>query len=324
MKLARHLFTAAAMAFFSCMQAGHASTFPERGITIVNPFPPGSPVDFLGRLVASELDALWDPYVVVENKTGAGGTVGTNYVVKSKPDGHTLLVTTPSPLSVASSLYASLPYDPVKGVIPIWGVMTGGQAIVVNADLPVRSVKELIDLAKENPNKLTYASSGIGTLQHFAGELFKAKTGVELLHVPYRGGAPAAADLVGGHVHVMFDSLNNQMPHIEAGKVRPLALLRPVRDSRLPEVPTTKEEGFPDVTMVSWISIFAPAGTPSETVQKLRKTISQVMSEPRVMEVMEATLGDIEILSGEDLEVRLQEESTTYKAIAEMANMPKQ
>lgn len=301
-----------------------ASDYPPSGITIINPFPPGSPVDFLGRLVASELDQAWAPFVVVESRSGAGGTLGANFVARSKPDGQTLLVSTSSPLTAASALYEKLPYDPLKSLVPVWGVVTGGLTITVRKDLPVANLKELVAYAKAKPGELTYASSGVGTLQHFAGELFRARTQTNILHVPYRGGAPAMADLVGGHVDIMFDSSSNQMPSIQAGKVRALATLRPERDSRLPDVPTSSQAGVAGVEIVSWISIFAPAATPPDILDKLRKTTAQVMSRPEVVERLKATLGDIRVLTPAMLEETMVHEAALYADLVQRAGIQKQ
>jgi len=300
------------------------SDFPAKGVHIINPFPPGSPVEYMGRLIAQNLEQTWGKYVVVESRTGAGGTVGANYVSKSAPDGHTLLVTTASPISFAAALYEKLPYDPVKDLAPVWGIVTPGQVIVVNSELPVRTLADLVTYAKENPGKLSYASSGIGTVQHFGGELFQAKTGTKLVHVPYRGGAPAATDLAGGHVQVMFDSLTNQLRNIEAGKVRPLAIMRTKRDGKLPNVPTTAEAGIPDLVIVNWISLFAPAGTPAAVLRTLRDTTKSVMASPATVAKLTETFGEAQVLDGEQLARMIPSEARTYIELVERAGIPKQ
>jgi len=298
--------------------------FPAKGVHIINPFPPGSPVEYVGRLVAQNLEQAWGKYVIVESRSGAGGTVGANYVAKAAPDGHTLLVTTASPISFAAALYEKLPYDPVKDLAPVWGIVTPGQIVVVNAELPVRTLAELVAYAKANPGKLSYASSGIGTVQHFGGELFQARTGTRLVHVPYRGGAPAATDLAGGHVQVMFDSLTNQLRNIEAGKVRPLAIMRARRDSKLPDVPTTAEAGVPDLVVVNWISLFAPAGTPAAVLRTLRQTTKSVMAAPDAAGKLAETFGEAQVLDGEQLAQMIPGEARTYTELVERAGIPKQ
>ena len=178
--------------------AGAAEVYPDRTIRIINPFPSGSPVDVIGRLVADRLEKAWRQPVLVESKSGAGGTVGANFVAKAPADGYTLLVTTASTMATAPALYRSLPYDPLRDFAPIWAVKSSGQVVIVNPSLPVQSLRDLVDYAKAHRGQVSYASSGFGTLQHPAGELFIARTGAPLVHVPYRGGAPATNDLLGG------------------------------------------------------------------------------------------------------------------------------
>jgi len=285
---------------------------------------PAPPVEYIGRLVAQNLEQAWGKYVVVESRSGAGGTVGANYVAKAAPDGHTLLVTTASPISFAAALYEKLPYDPVKDLAPVWGIVTPGQVVVVNSQLPIRTLAELVAYAKANPGKLSYASSGIGTVQHFGGELFQARTGTKLVHVPYRGGAPAATDLAGGHVQVMFDSLTNQLRNIESGKVRPLAILRSRRDGKLPDVPTAAEAGVSGVEVVNWISLFAPAGTPADVLRTLRQTTKSVMATPDNVAKLTETFGEAQVLDGEQLAQMIPTEARTYIELVERAGIPKQ
>lgn len=298
--------------------------FPTKGVHLVNPFPPGSPVETVGRIVANELEGVWKPhYVVLESKPGAGGTMGANAVSKSA-DAHTLLVTTMSPISVAAALYHKLPYDPQSDLVPLWGIITAGQIVVVNKDLPVRTLRELVDYAKANPGKLSYASSGIGTVQHFAGERFKAVTGTEMVHVPYKGGSPAAVDLAGGHVQVMFDSLTNQLHNLQSGKVRALALLRDRRDSKLPDVPTAKEAGVPGIENVGWIALFAPGKTPADVVAQLRTTMGETLNKPAVTKRLNEVFGEVIPLDGPGLQRSIATEIQGYKELVERAGIPRQ
>ncbi|AZG10790.1 tripartite tricarboxylate transporter substrate binding protein [Pigmentiphaga sp. H8] len=323
----RLLAPALALAALLAWGAPHAQPrpdFPSKGVHVINPFPPGSPVEYVGRLVAQNLEQAWGKYVVVESRSGAGGTVGANYVAKAAPDGHTLLVTTASPISFAAALYEKLPYDPVKDLAPVWGIVTPGQVVVVNSQLPIRTLAELVAYAKANPGKLSYASSGIGTVQHFGGELFQARTGTKLVHVPYRGGAPAATDLAGGHVQVMFDSLTNQLRNIESGKVRPLAILRSRRDGKLPDVPTAAEAGVQGVEVVNWISLFAPAGTPADVLRALRQTTKSVMATPDNVAKLTETFGEAQVLDGEQLARMIPTEARTYIELVERAGIPRQ
>ncbi|MBN9428400.1 MAG: tripartite tricarboxylate transporter substrate binding protein [Burkholderiales bacterium] len=301
------------------------SSIPGKGFNIVNPFPPGSPVEFVGRLVAHALERHWpQQFAVVESRSGAGGTLGANTVVRSEPTGATLLVSTASPITVAAALYEKLPYDPARDLIPIWGVATPGQVVVVNKDLPVKTLAELVAYAKANPGKLSYASSGVGTVQHFAGELFKARTGAPLLHVPYRGGAPAATDLAGGHVHVMFDSLTNQLSNIQTGKVRALAILRAERDSKLTDVPTAAQAGVEGVEMQGWISVFAPGRTPPNVVRMLRETLTRIMAAPDIEAKLKETFGQAQPLTGQQLETMIAQDMKMYAELVKTAGIPKQ
>jgi tripartite-type tricarboxylate transporter receptor subunit TctC len=279
--------------------AAFAEGYPDKPVRIINPFPPGSPVDAVGRLMAQRLGTVWKEPVVVESKSGAGGTVGAAFVAAASADGATLLVTTQSPITVAPLIYKSLSYDPARDFTPVWGIASSGLVIVVNPALQVRTLAELVQYAKAHPREVAYASSGAGTVQHLAGELFIAKTGVPLLHVPYRGGAPAATDLIGGQVQVMFDSLSNQLANIRAGRVRALAVMRPTRASALPEVPTTAEAGAPGVQMRGWIGVLAPRAMPAAALATLRADALRTMRGPEVARAL-GNLGlDGEILDAE-------------------------
>jgi tripartite-type tricarboxylate transporter receptor subunit TctC len=216
----RRAFLTLLAAYLTPWRLAAAEIYPDRPIRIINPFPSGSPVDVIGRLVADRLEKAWGQPVLVESKSGAGGTVGANFVAKSPTDGYTLLVTSTSPMVSAPALNKSLPYDPVRDFAPIWAVTSSGLAVVVNPALPVKNLVELVAYAKAHPGQVSYASSGFGSVQHLAGELFNARTGAALAHVPYRGGAPATNDLIGGHIQVMFDSIGNTLANIDAGKLR--------------------------------------------------------------------------------------------------------
>lgn len=302
-----------------------AAQFPSKGVHIVNPFPPGSPVETVGRLVTSELESSWKPhYVVLESRPGAGGTMGANAVAKATPDGHTLLVSTMSPISVAAALYKKLPYDPQRDLVPLWGIVTAGQVVVVNNALPVRTLTELVAYAKSKPGRLSYASSGFGTVQHFAGERFKVATSTDLLHVPYKGGAPAAVDLAGGHVQVMFDSLTNQLHNLQSGKVRALAILREKRDSNLPDVPTAAEAGVPGIENVGWIGVFTARSVPVEVVGQLRATLQEQMNKPQSLERLNAVFGQVTPMTGAELDQSVAREIRDYKELVDKAGIERQ
>jgi tripartite-type tricarboxylate transporter receptor subunit TctC len=300
------------------------TAYPDKPIKIVNPFPPGSPVDFVGRLAAGKLEAAFGQPAVVESRSGAGDTVGANSVAKSTPDGHTLLVTTPSTLATAPALYRSLPYDPVKEFAGVWGVNSGGLVMVVNPTLPVKTLADFIRYAREHPGQVAFASSGHGTTQHLAGELFQVRTGVKLLHVPYRGGAPATTDLMAGHVHVMFDALSNVYQNVNAGKLRALAILRGKRSALFPDLPTAAEAGAPGVETRGWVGIFAPAATPKDILGKLIGTLETAMNDPATVKRLMDAGNESDFMIGEVLQNRLIEDVRLFAEIVEKAGIEKQ
>ena len=255
-----------------------AQGYPTHAVKIINPFPPGSPVDVVARPVAQRLQELWGQPVVVENKAGAGGTLGAELVARAPADGYTLLVTSASTHVIAPALRKSLPYDAQKDFVPVALIAHGPTAIVVHPSVPVRTLAEFVQYAKANPGKISYASSGTGTILHLNGELFAWKTGTQLLHVPYKGAVPAATDLLGGQVQAMFDSIANSAPQVKAGKLRALAVLTPQRSSLMPDVPTAVEQGFTGLEFPAWIGMFAPAGTPREVVTRLNESLKIMMS----------------------------------------------
>lgn len=253
--------------------------YPSRTVTLVNPFPAGSPVDIVARELASLLSNHWKQSVIVDNRPGAGGTIGAASVARAKPDGYTLLLTSASTHAIGPAVRKQLPYDPIKDFTPIAFLANGPAIVVVHPSLPVNTLDELIQLAKEKPNSITFASSGIGTILHLTGEVFMQRTGAELLHVPYQGAVPAATDLLGGHVDMMFDSIANATPQIKAGKLRALAVLMPERTPLLPDVPTAAELGYPDMAVPAWFGLLGPAGMPADVVKNVEEAIQKVLGD---------------------------------------------
>ena len=263
-----------------------AQGYPDRPLHLIVPFPPGGPTDIVGRLVAQKLSAGLGQPVVVENRAGAGGTVGSAAAAKSPPDGYTLLYGSTSTLAIAPSVYANLPYDPRIAFTPISLVSRGAIIAAVNAQVPAKSLKEFIDLARSRPGKLNYGSAGSGTPPHLAAELFKSVAGVDLVHVPYKGGAPAISDLAGGQVQAIFEGLPSLAPHIKSGKVRALAITGAKRDAALPDVPTFAQAGLPGYDAYFWSGLVAPAGTPPEMVSKLNSVLVQALKAPDAREAL--------------------------------------
>ena len=247
--------------FGACKVATYgAEAFPSSPVTIVVPFPAGGTADFLPRVVADIMSRRWNQPVVIENISGAGGNIGAERVARAKPDGYTLLASAPGPLAINHNLYKSLPYDPTK-FAPITVLGTSPNVLVVSPKVTAQSVNDLITLAKSNPGKVTYASQGAGSTSHLTASLFASTAGVELVHVPYKGSAPAVNDLLGGHVDIMFDNLASSLAQHRAGKLRILAVADRNRASALPDVPTIAESGFPGFLGVAWGGLGVPAGT---------------------------------------------------------------
>ncbi len=257
---------------------GHAQTFPSRTVTMVVPFPPGGGTDTGARIVAQKLGAKWGQTVVVENKGGAAGQIGADLVAKAKPDGYTILMGNIGTQAINPVLYKKLPYDADKAFAPIALVAELPLAMAVNPQVPATSVKEFIALAKREPGKLSYASSGAGGAPHLAAEMFKDATGTFILHVPYRGGGPATSDLLAGHVQLLFMTVLEASGNIKAGKLRALGVTSDKRVPALPEVPTLAEAGVPGFNSISWIGLLAPAGTPKEIVDKISADVRDVVA----------------------------------------------
>jgi tripartite-type tricarboxylate transporter receptor subunit TctC len=260
--------------------AAHAE-YPEKTIRIVVPYPPGGFNDTLGRIVAQKLGEAWGQPAVVENRPGGGTLIGTDSVAKAPPDGHTLLVVA-FPFAVNPSLYAKLPYDTVKDFAPLLLAGQTPNLLVVNPQVPIHSVKELIAAAKAKPGSLSYGSTGSGSSNHLSMELFRTMTGVELVHVPYKGSAPMVTDLLGGHVQVAFDNTPNVLPQVKAGKLRALAITGAMRSEMVPDVPTVSEAGVPGYEVGVWFGIVAPAGTPPAVLAKLNGELNRILAMPDV------------------------------------------
>jgi tripartite-type tricarboxylate transporter receptor subunit TctC len=257
-----------------------ADNYPTRPVRLIIPFPPGGSNDVVGRMVAQQMSVKLGQNVYVDNRGGAGGTIGTDAAAKAAPDGYTLLV-----ISLAHAvnpwLY-KLTYDPIKSFTPISMFGSGSNVIAVNPDLPVHSVKDLIALAKQKPGNLDYASAGIGSFQHLGGELFKLMAGVNIQHVPFRGGGPAMLDVIAGNTKIVFSSLIQTTPHLTSGKLRALATGGVKRNPVLPDVPTVAEAGVPGYEANNWWGVVAPAGTPPEIIDKLHKAVSAALDAPEL------------------------------------------
>jgi tripartite-type tricarboxylate transporter receptor subunit TctC len=259
----------AAFVFLLAATAALAQPYPSRPVRLIVPFPPGGNTDIVGRLIAQKLSDAFGQQVYVENRGGAGGTIGAEAAAKSPADGHTLFFSTTGTFASAPSMQPALRYDPIKDFAPISTLANAPVVIIVSATAPAKTLRELIDLAKAQPGALKFGSAGTGHFVHVAGEMFKQAARVDLLHVPYKGIAPAVIDLLAGRIDVMFDAFAAYEPHLQSGKLRALAVANPSRLSRLPDVPTTAEAGLPDYALASWFGLAAPAGTPAAAIERV-------------------------------------------------------
>lgn len=275
---------ASAAAFMLALaSAAAADDYPNRPVRLIIPFPAGGSNDVVGRLVAVQLSDKLGQQVWVDNRAGAGGVIGTEAAANATPDGYTLLIVSLAH-AVNPSLY-KLSYDPVKSFTPIAIMATGPNVLAVNPALPVNSVKELVALAKAKPGELEYASAGIGSFQHLGGELFKLTAGVNILHVPYKGGGPSMQDVIAGHVKIIFSSLVQTTPFVQSGQLRALGVGGLTRSPVLPDVPTIAEAGLPGYHADNWWGIVAPAGTPAPIIEKLYGAVRSAQQSPEVQQV---------------------------------------
>jgi tripartite-type tricarboxylate transporter receptor subunit TctC len=311
--LKKAAFAAVAFTFAACALA--QSNYPTKPIRLVVPFPPGGATDILAREVAQRLTEAWGQSVVVDNRPGAGGNIGTELVAKSAPDGYTLEMGTVGTHAINASLYSKLPYDHVKDFAPVILVAGVPNVLVVNLSLPVNSVQELIAYAKANPGKLNFASSGSGTSIHLSGELFKVMAGVDMTHVPYKGSAPALQDLIGGRVQLMFDNLPPSLPQIKGGKLKALAVTSSTRAPALPDTPTIAESGLPGFEASSWFGVLAPAGTPPAIIAKLNAEIAKWLTTPEAREKLLALGADAAGGTPEDFARHIQLETTKWAKV---------
>jgi len=270
----------AAIGALALLQPGLATAqaWPAKPIRLIVPFPPGGSTDIVARIVAQKLGERLGQSIVIENRGGAGGTIGTALIAKSAPDGYNLSVASTSTHVVAPGVYPKLDYDPVKDFAPVGLMAISPYLLVVNTSVPAKSVQELVALARAQPGKLNYASAGIGSTTHLAMEMLKAASGTYMLHIPYNGNGPAGTAVVGGQVEILFGSLPSLLPHARSGRVRALAVGTPRRSPSLPEVPTVAESGYPGFDASLWLAIVAPAGTPQPIVDRLNRELNALVA----------------------------------------------
>ncbi|MDB5810093.1 MAG: Tricarboxylate transport protein TctC [Betaproteobacteria bacterium] len=277
----------------ACMLAvpiAHAQNYPAKPVRIITPFTAGSAIDTLARVLGQKLGDAWGQQVIIDNRIGANGIIGTEAAAKAAPDGYTVYLGNISTLAVNPHLYLKLPYDSIKDFAPVTMAATIPVVLVVHPSLPVKSVKELIALAKAHPGQLNYASGGTGSAQHLPMEMLRVEAGINIIHVPYKGLGPAFSDVLGGQVPMMFTGVSNVVPYMKTGRLRVLAIGSPKRSSTLPEVPTVAEAGVPGFDFDSWTGYLLPAGAPGNLIARLHADMTRTLTAPDIREKLN-TLG---------------------------------
>ncbi len=302
-----------------CSGRAAAQTYPSKPVRLIIPFPPGGSNDIVGRFIATKLTERLGKQIVVDNRGGAGGVIGTEAAAKSEPDGHTLLIIS-SAYAINTSLY-KLPYDPVKAFAPIAKLATGPNVFAVHPGVAVNSVKGFIALAKEKPGQLNFASAGVGSFQHLGSELFKSMAGVDVGIVQFKGGGPAMIDVIGGHTHAALGSLIQFMPHIKSGKVKALGTGGAKRSVSLPDVPTIAEAGVPKYEANNWWGVLAPAGTPPSIVDRLYKEISVMLSSAETQKVFGDQGAEVDKLGPAEFGPYIVAETAKWGKVIKEANI---
>jgi tripartite-type tricarboxylate transporter receptor subunit TctC len=297
--------------------AAYAQPYPSKPIHFIVPYPAGGPLDTVARLLGQKVSESVHQPVVVENKPGAGGNIGADYVAKAAPDGYTILMGAVATHAINPTLYRNIPYDPVKDFAPVTEVAWTPNVLVVNPSLPVSNVKEFIAYAKAHPGELNFGSGSTGSAGHLAGELFKTMAGVQMVHVPYKGAGPAMQDLIGGQIQLMFDNLASSLGQVRAGKVRALAVTTAKRSTLAPELPTIAESGLPGFDISTWFGIFAPGGTPQPVVQRLHDAFVAALHAPDVQATMKKMGAEPVGNTPEEFAAYIRSEARKYAKVIE-------
>jgi tripartite-type tricarboxylate transporter receptor subunit TctC len=308
------------VAAFATQTPGWAQGYPNRAVRLVVPFPAGGPADALGRAIADQLNKMWGQPVIIENRGGAGGNLGAEVVARAAPDGYTLLLNASSHV-INASLYEKLPYDPIKDFTPVSEVASYMLVLVVHPSVPATSVKEFVAFANSKQDGLSVANAGLGTPTHLAAVLFAQAAGVNLIHVPYRGAAPASTDLIGGQVPAMFNNPVNAVPQVRSNNLRALAVTGSKRLSLLPDLPTIAESGYPGFETRTWYGLFGPAGLPADVVRKLHADTEKVLRIPEVANNLIAQGWDIAVSPPDQFSVVLQSELDRWSAVVKRAGI---
>lgn len=298
-----------------------ASSFPDRPVKLVVPYAPGGTLDIFARVLAEGAAPLLGQPVVVENRPGAGGTIGGSAVARSAPDGYTLYVTDLAPLVISRVLFKNLDYDPVTDLAPVTLGTVSSLAVVVHPSVPANNLQELVELARSKPGTLNFSSAGNGSILHGAGELFKLQSKLDIVHVPYKGGAPAVQAVAAGEVQLGFLALPTTLPLREAGKMRLLAVTQPERSRLAPELPTIAESGFPDYEVTVWQGILAPKGTPADVITTLNKAFREALAKPEVKGRLEKQGFDIVTTTPEEFGAYIKKEAEKWEGVVKEAGI---
>jgi tripartite-type tricarboxylate transporter receptor subunit TctC len=298
-----------------------AQTYPAKPIRIVVHFPPGGPTDLVARAVGQKLNEAWGQQVIVDNRPGAGGVIGVDIVVRAAPDGYTLLLGTGGSMAIAPAIGYKAPYNVFKDLAPISLLVINPQLLVAHPSLPARSIKELIALAKSKPGQINYASVGPGSPQHLGMEMLKSSARVDMTHIPYKGTAPAITDILAGNVSLMFNSMPSVLPHVDAGKLRGIAVSSAKRSQARPDIPTVAEAGVPGFDYVTWYGLFAPAATPRDVIAKINAEVVKMLAAPELSKRFASMGAEPESTTPEQLAKYMRNEYENWVKVIKAANI---
>ena len=299
----------------------HAQAYPNRPIKVVVPFPAGGPTDGMARIISDRLGAVLGQSIIIENRGGAGGSVGAKAVASADPDGYTILITPGGSLTSGPAVHSNIGYDPLKAFTPVGLLIESPQIMSVHPDVPVKTLPELVAHAKANPGKITWGSQGFGTSPHLLAEMFKLEAGVNIVHVPYRGTAPMLSAILAGEIQMVVDTSTTSLPHIQSGKIRPLAVLTAERFSKLPDVPTTAEVGYPKLRAPFWLGVVAPAGTPPAIIDRLNAAFRESLAPAETRARLDTLGAEIKIGTPAEFGKMLADELAQWTAVVKAANI---
>jgi len=319
--ISRRTFVAGIALGATAARPARARSYPSKPIRLIVPFSPGGPADVMGRIVTQPMSVALGQSFIFENRPGAGGTIGARMAAQADPDGYTLMLANTSTLIIAPAVYRNADYDPVKNFAPIAAFGTTSNLLVVHPSVPARTVMEFVALAKAKPGALSYATPGIGTPPHLIGEMFKLKTGIDIVHIPYKGGGQAVGDVVAGQVPMTFENPSVSLPLVRAGQVRALASTSETRNPEAPDIPTMLESGIPDFVSVSFTGLAAPVGTPPAIVAKLNAAVNDSLNSPQVRAALAKLAVEPRTGSPADFAAFLARETEKWGAVVKAANI---